>query len=99
MCGVCVDMYMYQLIYLTVCTCVYTYMERRSYWSIPRGSLTAHTCDIENCEGWLSPGGHSSGGRALTAKVRGRRFNPGWLPDFHGSLKIFPSLSSCTYPL
>ena len=23
--------------------------------------------DIENCEGWLSPGGHSSGGRALTA--------------------------------
>ena len=21
--------------------------------------------DIENCEGWLSPGGHSSGGRAL----------------------------------
>ena len=22
--------------------------------------------DIENCEGWLSPGGHSSGGRALT---------------------------------
>ena len=32
--------------------------------------------DIENCEGWLSPGGHSSGGRALTAKVRGPRFNP-----------------------
>ena len=32
--------------------------------------------DIENCEAWLSPGGHSSGGhssggRALTAKVRG----------------------------
>ena len=26
--------------------------------------LTAHT---ENCEGWLSPGGHSSGGRALSA--------------------------------
>ena len=23
--------------------------------------------DIENCEGWLSPGGHSSGGRVLTA--------------------------------
>ena len=23
--------------------------------------------DVENCEGWLSPGGHSSGGRALTA--------------------------------
>ena len=27
----------------------------------------AHTSDVENCEGWLSPGGHSSGGRALTA--------------------------------
>ena len=51
---------------------------------------------MENCEGWLSPGGHSSGGRALTAKVRGPRFNPGWLPVFHSSLKIFPSLSSCT---
>ena len=42
----------------------------------------------------VSPGGHSSGGRALTAKVRGPRFNPGWLPVFQGSLKIFPSLSS-----
>ena len=41
------------------------------------------------------PGGHSSGGRALTAKVRGPRLNPGWLPVFHGSLKIFPNLSSC----
>ena len=39
----------------------------------------------------LSPGGHSSGG-----KVRGPRFNPGWLPVSHGSLNIFPSLSSCT---
>ena len=29
------------------------------------------------------------------AKVRGPRFNPGWLPVFHSSLKIFPSLSSC----
>ena len=36
-------------------------------------------------------------GRALTAKVRGPRFNPGWLPGFHSSLKIFPSLSSCMY--
>ena len=53
--------------------------------------------DIENCEGWLSSGGHSSGGRALTGKVRGPRFNPGWLPVFYGSLKIFPNLSSCTY--
>ena len=42
------------------------------------------------------PGGHSSGGRALTAKVRGPQFNPGWLPVFHSFLKIFPSLSSCT---
>ena len=53
----------------------------------------------ENCEGWLSPGGHSSGGRALMAKVRGPWFNPGWLPVFHGSLKIFPSPSSCTCTL
>ena len=44
----------------------------------------------------MSPGGHSSGGRALTAKVRGPRFNPGWLLVFHSSLRIFPSLSSCT---
>ena len=28
-------------------------------------------------------------------KVRGPRFNPGWLPVFHDSLNIFPSLSSC----
>ena len=52
--------------------------------------------DIENCEGWLSPSGHSSGGRALTTKVRGPRFNPGWLSVIHSSLNIFPSLSSCT---
>jgi len=25
--------------------------------------------------------------RALTTKVRGPQFNPGWLPVFHGSLK------------
>ena len=42
----------------------------------------------ENCEGWLSPGGHSSGGRALTAKVRGPRFNPRWLLVFHSFLNI-----------
>ena len=36
----------------------------------------------------------SQDGKALTAKVRGPRFNPGWLPVFHSSLKIFPSLSS-----
>ena len=29
-----------------------------------------HTCTCTyTCEGWLSPGGHSSGDRALTAKV------------------------------
>ena len=66
----------------------------RGYWSIPNGVLTEHTrrSDIENCEGWLSPGGHSSGGRALTAKVRGPQFNPEWLPVLHSSLNIFPSL-------
>ena len=36
------------------------------------------------------PGGHSSGGRSLTAKVRGPWFNPGWLPVFHSSLKNIP---------
>ena len=41
-------------------------------------------------------GAVSSGGGALTAKVRGPWFNPGWLLVFHNSLKIFPSLSSCT---
>ena len=41
--------------------------------------------DIEDCEGWLSPGGHSSGGRALTAKVRG----PGSIP---GGCRFFTVL-------
>ena len=63
-------------------------LTEKSYRSIPSGILTAHT---EYCEGWLC---HSSGGRALTAKVRGPWFNPGWLLVFHSSLKIFPSLSS-----
>ena len=54
----------------------------RSYWSISNGGvLMAHT----ECEGWLSPGGHSLGGRALTAQVIGPQFNPGWLPVFHGT--------------
>ena len=65
----------------------------RSYWSIPSGIQS----DIENCEGWLSPGGHSSDGRALTTKVRGPRFNPGWLLIFHGSVKIFLSLLHHVY--
>ena len=34
-----------------------------------------------------------SGGRALMAKVRGPRFNPGWLPVFLSPLKIFLSIS------
>ena len=38
--------------------------------------------DVENYDGWLSPGGHSSGGRALITKVRGPRFNPRWLLVF-----------------
>ena len=65
------------------------------YGHILEGSWTQqHTCcagvgvymtaDIENCEGWLSPGGHSSGGRALTAQVRGPRSIPGgcWFSQF-----------------
>ena len=41
-----------------------------------------YTAHMYTHGGWLSPGGHSSGDRALTAKVRGPRFNPGWLPKF-----------------
>ena len=63
------------------------------YIHMNSGYTCTHTA-AENCEGWLSPGGHSSGGRALTAKVRGPWFNPGWLPVFLSSLKIFLSLSS-----
>ena len=37
---------------------------------------------------WLSPDGHGSGGRALTAKVRGPRCDPGWLPVSHKFSKI-----------
>ena len=49
----------------------------------------------------LSPGGHSSGGRALTAKVRGPRFNPGWLPvpkPFHHAhtMNEYAIACSCT---
>ena len=44
---------------------------------------------------------HSSGGRALTAKVRGPRFNPGWLSVFLSSLKkysqAFPHVHTCVY--
>ena len=68
----------------------------KSISTISKKTVTIHTVhlyvymyrssDTENCEGWLSPGGHSSGGRALTAKVRGPRFNPGWLPVFHSSI-------------
>ena len=53
---------------------------------------TAHTeSDIENCEGWLLPGGHSSGSSTDGLSQR-PRFNPRWLPVFHGSLKIFLNL-------
>ena len=51
-------------------------------WSM---EVHAGTCTCT----WLSPGGPSSGGRALAAKVRGPRFNPGWLPVFHSSLKKY----------
>ena len=48
---------------IRTCLCMYMYMYSRSltgfWWHI--------RSDTENCEGWLSPGGHSSGGRALTA--------------------------------
>ena len=63
-------------------------------WSCAAGHVLIHTHTHihvhvhENCEGWLSPGGHSSGGRTLTAKVRGPRFNPRWLPVFHSFLNI-----------
>ena len=61
--------------------------------------MNMYMSDIENCEGWLSPGGHSSGGRALMTKVRGPRFNPGWLPVFHSFSKNVPKPfhhASCT---
>ena len=46
--------------------------------------------DTENCEGWLSPGGPSSGGRALTALSQRP---PSSIPGgCHSSLKIFLSL-------
>ena len=47
--------------------------------------------EVWRCTG----GGYGSGGRALTTKVRGPRFNPGGC-RFFTVLKIFPSLSSCT---
>ena len=37
-----------------------------------------HMHDTENCEGWLSLGGCSSGGRALTALSQRPQFNPGF---------------------
>ena len=82
---VCIEyIYVHEFTYIhvhvhTECTYIYTCIYR---WHIQR----------DMSEGWLSPGGHSSGGRALTAKVRGPQFNPGWLPVFYSSLKIFVSL-------
>ena len=71
------DEALYMYMYkICYCTCIYMYS----------------TCSCSDIEGWLSPGGHSSGGRALTAEVRGPRFNPGWLPVFRSSLKIFLTL-------
>ena len=56
---------------------------------IPRISRVLYIkSDIENREDWLLPGGHSSGGRALTAKVRGPWFNPRWLLVFQFSKNI-----------
>ena len=71
-------------------TCTAAHNCRYMYSSPDMTVLIAHSA--EDCEGWLSHGGHSSGGRALTAKARGPRFNPGWLPVFLSSLQIFLSL-------
>ena len=38
--------------------------------------------DIENCEGWLSPSGHSSGGRALTAYALSSILGSCWFSQF-----------------
>ena len=53
--------------------------------------------DIENCEGRLSPGSHSSGGRVLTAKVRGPPVQSRVAASLSQFSKIFSSLSSCVY--
>ena len=55
-------MYMYTTTLVECCTDSHWYMH-----FLNQGYMS----DIENLEGWLSPGGHSSGGTALTAKVRG----------------------------
>ena len=93
-----VHMYMCKCTCTCTCTCMYACMDQGmcASWKLHKHTQVQHIrSNIKNCEGWLSPGGHSSGGRALTAKVRGPRFNPEWLPVFHSSLNVFPSLSSC----
>ena len=49
--------------------------------------------DIENFEGWLSPSGHSSGGRDTD---RGFWFM--WLLVFHSSLNIYSYSYTCISP-
>ena len=101
----CVHVYCYVLSIVYTCTAmnkqnialsVAPSLMERSYRSIPSGIRRHIQSDIENCEGWLSPGGHSSGGRALTAKVRGPGSILGGCRFFRSSLKIFPSLFTCT---
>lgn len=55
--------------------------KRLSGWirHFQKQSNTYRMMIIENCKGWLAPGGHSSGSRALTAKVKGPWLDPRWL--------------------
>ena len=58
------------------------------------------SCQVDHVHSVVqSPGGHSSGGRALTAKVRGPRFNPGWLPvpkPFHHAHTMYEYAIACS---
>ena len=83
------------LMAIMICCCCYCCIWKSNlrYEHAFVHSLYALSCTCK--AGCLLVAMHSSGGRALTAKVRDPQFNPGWLPVFHSSLKIFPSLSSC----
>ena len=53
-----------------VCTYMYVHVHvhvHNAYTCTPCTYGRHIQSDIKNCEGWLSPSGHSSGGRALTA--------------------------------
>ena len=83
------------LMAIVICCCCYCCIWKSKLRYEHAFAHSLHACSCTCKAGCLLVAIACMGGRALTAKVRDPQFNPGWLPVFHSSLKIFPSLSSC----